>query len=485
MEFQDGLTVELPSPRDDEPASLRDDILDELADHLGCAYRREQLRGADAATARNRVLQQFGDPKILARRLWFEAMRGTIMSQRILVVCCVLLTAISLALVFVMWNQAAAARRLAAATLAESNFRTQRAELLQQQLLEQLQKLSQSANSARSSDWIPISFKLTEQTLDGPAAVGVQARMGRGSQGADKEDNIQRESDAQGVIDFGVVQPGDWGFLLRQGTKDGGSWVLAGTLNVLPGTSIAKSIVCPKCNGPTAPVSIHVDWPPDLADKGLALIAELRHEGFTYQPPLHWREVHDYDSENTIGVFHVLCGPKADRVTAVQKGSLGFWQVSGRLPVPGYTPAPGSTIPAPVVEQADRVCVDLVLQDQASDANRAQLLYGRNNLQKITIVRPLKKLGTTDRAERFELVARASFIGPAFEPVVELGEPPVDPVSSSGMPGTFLLREYQGIIAGESAPNFEARADEPNVWTIHLPAGLTQDIREKLKAGSK
>ena len=65
MEFRDGLSVELPSPRDDEPASLRDDILDELADHLGCAYRREQLRGADSATARNRVLQQFGDPKIL------------------------------------------------------------------------------------------------------------------------------------------------------------------------------------------------------------------------------------------------------------------------------------------------------------------------------------------------------------------------------------------------------------------------------------
>ena len=82
-----------------------DDILDELADHLACAYRRELLRGADAVTAGQRVLERFGDPAALACRLWFDAMKGRIMSQRILVVCCILLTAISLSLAFVMWNQ--------------------------------------------------------------------------------------------------------------------------------------------------------------------------------------------------------------------------------------------------------------------------------------------------------------------------------------------------------------------------------------------
>ena len=114
MDFRDGLDAELPAPRDDEPGGLRDDILDELADHLWCAYRRELLRGADATNARQRVLERFGDPALLARRLWFDAMRGRIMSQRILVICCILLTVISLSLAFVMWSQTVATQRLAA-----------------------------------------------------------------------------------------------------------------------------------------------------------------------------------------------------------------------------------------------------------------------------------------------------------------------------------------------------------------------------------
>ena len=81
MDFRDGLSTELPAPRDDEPDGLRNDILDELADHLVCAYRRELLRGADAATARQRVLERFGDPAALARRLWFDSMKGKIMSS--------------------------------------------------------------------------------------------------------------------------------------------------------------------------------------------------------------------------------------------------------------------------------------------------------------------------------------------------------------------------------------------------------------------
>ena len=47
MDFRDTLLTLLPPPRDDEPASLRQDIIDELADHLACAYNRELLRGAD------------------------------------------------------------------------------------------------------------------------------------------------------------------------------------------------------------------------------------------------------------------------------------------------------------------------------------------------------------------------------------------------------------------------------------------------------
>ena len=113
MNFRDLLSAELPAPRDDEPGSLREDILDELADHLHCAYRRELLRGADPPSARVKALERFGDPARVARRLWLDAMRGTIMTQRILVACCILLVLVSLGMAGLLWNQTVQARRMA------------------------------------------------------------------------------------------------------------------------------------------------------------------------------------------------------------------------------------------------------------------------------------------------------------------------------------------------------------------------------------
>ena len=76
MDFGDAIETDLPAPRDDEPDGLRQDILDELADHLACSFNRELLRGASPAEARRRAIERFGDPAAVARRLWLEAMRG-------------------------------------------------------------------------------------------------------------------------------------------------------------------------------------------------------------------------------------------------------------------------------------------------------------------------------------------------------------------------------------------------------------------------
>ena len=92
------LSARLPPPRADEPASLRQDILDELADHLQCALRREMLATGNAEAARQQVIERFGDPSELARKLWFQAMWSTIMIQRLMLGAMGLLTAVSLAL---------------------------------------------------------------------------------------------------------------------------------------------------------------------------------------------------------------------------------------------------------------------------------------------------------------------------------------------------------------------------------------------------
>ena len=61
------LSSELPAPRDDEPAGLRQDILDELTDHLACSYNRELLRGAHPGEAHRRAIERFGNPAAVAR----------------------------------------------------------------------------------------------------------------------------------------------------------------------------------------------------------------------------------------------------------------------------------------------------------------------------------------------------------------------------------------------------------------------------------
>jgi hypothetical protein len=65
----------LPPPRDDEPADLRSDIIDELNDHLDCAVRQELLRGKDEADARRTTVERFGDIPTIARQLWWDAMK--------------------------------------------------------------------------------------------------------------------------------------------------------------------------------------------------------------------------------------------------------------------------------------------------------------------------------------------------------------------------------------------------------------------------
>ena len=51
------------------------------------------------------------------------------------------------------------------------------------------------------------------------------------------------------MVDFGVVQPGDWEFTLSRKLDGGGQWYASGSMNVLPGTTIEKTIVCPPTEG--------------------------------------------------------------------------------------------------------------------------------------------------------------------------------------------------------------------------------------------
>jgi len=104
--FSIDLLADLPPPRDDEPPSLRADIADELVDHLQCAYRREMLKDGDDESAQQRVLDRFGDPKKLARRLWWQSMWSRMMGKWILSGLQWLVSLVAVVLVgAVLWQQ--------------------------------------------------------------------------------------------------------------------------------------------------------------------------------------------------------------------------------------------------------------------------------------------------------------------------------------------------------------------------------------------
>ncbi|MCZ6837181.1 MAG: hypothetical protein O7G85_15510, partial [Planctomycetota bacterium] len=80
MAWPDEIAESLPDPRHDEPgdAQLRRDILDELSDHIDCTASEELRRDGNMTESDvwAAVVKRFGDPRMLAKRLWFDAMKG-------------------------------------------------------------------------------------------------------------------------------------------------------------------------------------------------------------------------------------------------------------------------------------------------------------------------------------------------------------------------------------------------------------------------
>ncbi|HVW01451.1 MAG TPA: permease prefix domain 1-containing protein, partial [Planctomycetaceae bacterium] len=108
----------LPAPRDDEPPHLRQDIHDELADHLQSAMERELRQTTDEGAARERVLERFGDPRRVARKLWQDAMWEKLMSQRILVAMAGMILVASFGMFWMTWTIAQQGREMNAALVA-------------------------------------------------------------------------------------------------------------------------------------------------------------------------------------------------------------------------------------------------------------------------------------------------------------------------------------------------------------------------------
>ncbi len=169
-----------------EPATLRNDILDELADHLALAAERERRTGIeDEKTVWKRVVERFGDPNRVARQLWWDAMREQIMREWIH-------TGVVVVGVAVVAICAVFGYRLIQAT-----NQTLQALLAQQK--------PQEATLAT------LKVEVRRGSADGPAVTGQEISLsGHAFDGEEMPREINTPLDASGKAVFGPIRPGQY-----------------------------------------------------------------------------------------------------------------------------------------------------------------------------------------------------------------------------------------------------------------------------------
>ncbi len=515
MEFRDSLSVLLPSRRDDEPPSLRQDILDELADHLACAYKRELLRGADANVAQAAVLEQFGDPAAVARRLWFDAMKGKIMTQRVLIgACLLLLVVVCGAAIALVRQQSLRAERQVAEANARLAQALAQAQATNQEMLKQLRTMAEAVKPGQTPDWIPVSFKLTQETLDGPPAVGYEVALGRGTaQPPARPGRRGRHRDG--------IQRGHSARLRRQRPRRfrrGPTRRLA----VRPRSPLGRAqwMACPwqlersagnqDCQvdhlsqgAPgTGPVTLRVAWPADLAAKEYLVEASFTHAGVTYQAPLHWTL--GLNPNFTWGSSRfILCGSREGEIKQADlrlDQRLYYWHFAN--PITGDVDF-GSEKTNPT-----HLFADLRNKYARLEATAAKLDVGNYNLTGLVVLRSRPPHQLKIPGERFEVLAYTAggrWVGllhsrqstrsisrrTKFEPPY-----PRQNGGMGGMPGGMGGMD-QGRNESAARSKFVAVSDsfwqgtdahfavQPGAtsgWTIQLPDEVIKALREQLKA---
>ena len=277
MEWLNGLAAELPVPRNDEPPELRTRIVKEVADHLRCAFERELQFTGDETEAIRRVLAKFGDPARLVRKLWFEAMWGKIMSQRILMGLCGVMTAACLAMGAFTWKIAAQATEATRAVLdqgrAANEAMLECSRAWQESLILKLDSRSESQLRPTDHEWVRLKIKLAKDLPDGPPADSYLIRLTGGS--GTNELELSEKSGTDGILDCGLVRAGGYQMQLQTPWEESLSrkfYVRAGqpeyTIAVAcPSEPLLRFEAAPEINWPveqieTAELGILLTWMP-------------------------------------------------------------------------------------------------------------------------------------------------------------------------------------------------------------------------------
>lgn len=237
MHSPDDIAAELPPPRDDEPASLRRDIIDELADHLACALERERQRGEMTPSAAGtspwqRVLDRFGSPAAIALQLWRQAMQESLFMQRLVL----------LAAIFVM-----AATCFGMYFIVRTLTAQNQAILAQQrEMAETLRRVNEQARGApaprteTSVEWVPVEVQLRSAEPGTSLPRGYFVRLSR-LQDTTGMPPWEGRPDDTPFVKFPLVRYGRYTLYVEAPWGE----TLTRAININPGAAVSMTIDCP------------------------------------------------------------------------------------------------------------------------------------------------------------------------------------------------------------------------------------------------
>lgn len=265
MAWPDDLAAELPEPNPDEPKTLRDDILDELRDHLQSSLELEQLKGTSESEAEQHVVSRFGNPVQTARQLWWDAMKGRIMSQRITLGLVIVLCLFSVAATAMLWQTVQQGQETTATLIAK---------------LEDIANgppaaaVPSPAPEPQYFDWVPVTVVLKDE--QGKPVTGDDWKVTIGGELYRDGDHATNSGhpNAEGICDLGPVRLGGMSF-----SVESSRFSTTVSQNVRPGKPFQLKVTVPAGEPERIEQSLTVRWPEELESESL-----WTHLVLAYQP---------------------------------------------------------------------------------------------------------------------------------------------------------------------------------------------------------
>lgn len=251
MDWRESAASGIPRGPANEPEALRRDIADELDDHLSSAMQRELRRTDDEAQAEEAVLERFGDPREVARQLWWDAMKEKIMRDRILMVALAFITLAGLLVSLAVLRAVRDGQEVNQAMLARI------AELSAQP----------AATNELTGDW---SRAVVRVVSDGDAKPmeGVTVQLKGHIFNATDVGELSAKSDKEGIARIGPIKAGQYEFT---------AWANGHSAHYTnfafyPGQTNEFTVVAPEAEVASARVKFEIAWPENLSTSDLVLM---------------------------------------------------------------------------------------------------------------------------------------------------------------------------------------------------------------------